>query len=383
MRCSEWRDARSEVSLSETREQSNEERFGDDFARLPPRLSVTSSPLVSVVIPVYNGEKTIAGAIRSVLAQTYDHFDLTVVNNCSTDRTLAIAEEFAAQDGRVRVHTNTTFLSVVENHNMAFSCISADAKYAKILGADDWFFPPCIAELVRVAEEHPTVGMVTSYVLDGTHVGWDGLPYPSTFMSGRDVCRLRLLRRIKVFGGPSASLIRADIVRASQPFYNPLNYHGDNEAYLTLLQHHDFGFVHQVLSYNRMGEDSRTTSYLHRVSSYAAIDMDEVTKFGPVYLTEREYADRLRQATREYYRFLANAVFELRSREFWHYHLRHVPAMGYPVQYGRIALYMALRVVDVVFNPKRTIEGAVRRLASMLRGLSRRAAAAPARGAAR
>src|SRR5205807_2619075 len=155
---------------------------------------------------------------------------------------------------------------------------------------DDWLVPTCIAELVRVAEAHASVGMVTSYVLSGAHIGWDGLPYPSTFMSGREVCRLRLLRDIKVFGGPSASLIRADIVRRKRPFYNPLNYHGDSEAYLDLLRDHDFGFVHQVLSYNRRGEASRTTSYLERVDSYPAADLDELTKFGPIYLTETEPA---------------------------------------------------------------------------------------------
>jgi glycosyltransferase involved in cell wall biosynthesis len=342
----------------------------------------TTSPLVSVVIPVYNGEEFIADAVRSVLGQTYTHFDLTIVNNRSTDRTLAIAEQFAVQDDRVRVRSNRDFLSVVDNHNMALSAISDDAKYAKILDADDWFFPDCIAELVRVAEAYPTVGMVTSYVLSGTRIGWDGLPYPSTFLTGREVCRLRLLHGLKVFGGPSASLLRASIVREMRPFYNPLNYHGDNEAYLRLLEHHDFGFVHQVLSYNRRGEASRTTAYLDRVSSYPAADVDEVTKFGPTYLSERECADRLRDVTREYYRFLAQSALEFRGREFWHYHLRHFRAMGYSVDYPRLGLHVLNRIADLLLNPKRTIEGAFRRLASRRPGVPRGPAPLPVKPAA-
>ncbi len=326
--------------------------------------SSSAQPLVSVVIPVYNGERSLATAIKSVLAQTYTHFDLTVVNNCSTDRTLAIAERFASQDSRVRIHQNTEFLSVVGNHNNAFTLISDEAKYVKILGADDWFFPHCLAELVAVAEAYPTVGMVTSYVLNGAHVAWDGLPYPSTFLPGREVCRLRLLRGIKVFGGPSASLIRASIVRETRPFYNPLNYHGDTEAYLNLLQRHDFGYVHQVLSYNHEGEESRTTARMRRVHSYPAADLDEVTKFGPVYLTEQECAARLRDVTRSYYRFLADSVFELRGREFWDYHLKTFKAMGYSIDYARLALYALYRLIDMALNPKRTIEGAFRRLLS-------------------
>jgi len=339
----------------------------------------TASPLVSVVIPVYNGEHFIANAIRSVQAQTYTNFDVTIANNCSTDRTLAIAQEFASQDARVRVYNATEFLSVVGSHNRAFTLISDDAKYCKILGADDWFFPNCLAELVRVAEAYPTVGMVTSYVLCGARIGWDGLPYPSTFMTGRDLCRLRFLHRIKVFGGPSASLLRGTIVREKRPFYNPLNYHGDDEAYLDLLQRFDFGFVHQVLSYNRRGEQSRTTSYLERVTSYAAVDVDELTKYGPVYLTPEEHATRLREAWREYYRFLGNNVVALRGREFWDYHLRHVRALGYRVSYPRVALHAAFRIADALFNPLRTLRGAFRRLWQAFGRIARptRAASAP------
>jgi glycosyltransferase involved in cell wall biosynthesis len=326
-------------------------------------LASHAAPLVSVVIPVYNGEGFIATAIRSVLAQTYANFDLTVVNNCSKDRTLAIAQEFAAQDSRIRVLTNTDFLSVVENHNKAFRVISPGAKYVKILGADDWLFPTCIEELVRVAEAHPTVGMVTSYVLCGRRIGWDGLPYPSTFLTGRDVCRLRLLRNVKVFGGPSASLLRASVVRERDPFYNPLNYHGDTEAYLELLQRHDFGYVHQVLSYDRKDEGSKTTAYLQRVRSYPAADLDEITKYGPVYLTAEEHARRLGEVTQAYYRFLGASVFEFRGREFWNYHLKHVKALGYPINLPRVAWHAALRLLDIVLNPKRTIEGLVHRFA--------------------
>jgi glycosyltransferase involved in cell wall biosynthesis len=322
-----------------------------------------SQPLVSVVMPVYNGEAFLREAIRSVLAQTYQHFDVTVVNNRSTDGTRAIAAEFAAADPRVRIHDNTEFLDVIGNHNKAFTQVSPGARYCKLLSADDWFFPNCIEELVRVAEAHPTVGMVTSYVLSGSRIGWAGLPYPSTFMKGRDVCRLRLLQGIKVFGGPSASLIRSSVLREGVPFYNPLNYHGDTEAYLELLQRHDFGFVHQVLSYNRRGEDSRTTAYLDRVHSYPVADIDELTKFGPAYLTPDEMRMRLAEATREYYRFLGRSVFDFRGREFWDYHTTHARQLGYPLRYGRLTLHTALALLDLVLNPKRTVEGLSRRIA--------------------
>src|SRR6516162_7916557 len=107
----------------------------------------SSSPFVSVVIPVYNGQDVIATAIRSVLAQTYDNFELIVANNCSTDGTAAVAEEFARRDPRVRVYNATEFVSVVDSHNRAFTLISDDAEYCKIIDSDDWLFPNCLAEM--------------------------------------------------------------------------------------------------------------------------------------------------------------------------------------------------------------------------------------------
>ena len=63
-------------------------------------------PLVSVLTPVYNGEKFLAECIESVLAQDYQHWEYHIVNNCSTDGTLRIAQSYADKDPRIRVTTN-------------------------------------------------------------------------------------------------------------------------------------------------------------------------------------------------------------------------------------------------------------------------------------
>jgi glycosyltransferase involved in cell wall biosynthesis len=322
-----------------------------------------AEPLVSVLTPVYNGEKFLAGCIQSVLAQTHRNFVYIIVNNCSKDRTLEIAQSFAKQDSRIRVHDNTEFLGVVDNHNLAFSLIPEEAKYSKNVDADDWIFPNCLEELVKVAEEYPSVGMVTSYVLCGSRIGWDGLRYPSTFMKGSEVCRLRLMNGIKVFGGPSASLLRASVVKEMQPFYKLGNYHGDTEAYLDLLQKYDFGFVHQVLSFNREGgEDSPTTGFLQRVNSNLMADIEELVRFGPIYLTQEERESRLREATNRYYRFLAASVLDMRNQEFWDYHRTRMHVLGKDIDNFKLARFVLYRILDGILNPKRGIEALWRRV---------------------
>ena len=331
-------------------------------------MALSATPRVSVVIPVYNGEEFIADAIRSVLAQSYANWDLTICNNWSKDRTLAIAEELAAQDPRIRVVTYPKFVSVVESHNNAFNLISDEATYCVALGADDLLFPACLEEKVRVAETYPTVGMVGSYVLSGNEVIIPAYKFPDTIVRGREVGRFRFLQNRSLFGGPSSSLLRASIVRDKNPFYDPLNYYGDLEAYLDLLQHYDFGFVHQVLTYTRKGTGSRTTSYLERVNAQAAMRICEVTRFGTFYLTPDEFKDRLGKYTRGYYRFLGENVWEFRRREFWDYHLIHVKKLGHAPRYSLIAWYAFLHLLILAGNPLSSVNGFIRRVADWRTG---------------
>src|SRR5262252_5514080 len=120
-------------------------------------------PLVSIVTPVYNGGKYLDECIRSVISQTYPNWEYTIVNNCSTDESLAIAERYARDDPRIRVRTNTAFVDAITNHNIAFGCISDRADYCKVVSADDWLFPECLERLVEIGERHPSTAMIASY----------------------------------------------------------------------------------------------------------------------------------------------------------------------------------------------------------------------------
>jgi glycosyltransferase involved in cell wall biosynthesis len=314
-------------------------------------MSPSKSPLVSVVIPVYNGQEVIANAIRSVLAQTYDNFELTIANNCSTDGTAAIAEEFARKDPRVRVHNATEFVSVVDSHNRAFTLISDRAEYCKILDSDDFLFPNCLTELVAVAEAYPSIGMVSSYVLRDSRVVFDGLPFAGPFWDGREVVRRYLLEGTYVFGGPSASLIRASAVREKRPFYNPRIYHGDTDAYLDIMQRYDFGYVYQVLSFQRRQQQAATTPYLERMRAFPAANLDLLTRFGPFYLTSGELETRRRHAESMYYSMLAKSLFEFRGKEFWDFQRKAATDLDSGINYPRLAKYALFRIMDVALNP--------------------------------
>lgn len=79
------------------------------------------TPLVSIVLPVYNGEKYLASAIESILAQSYRNWELILVNDCSTDRSLEIMENYAGKDARIRVVQNAENLKLPRSLNAGFA----------------------------------------------------------------------------------------------------------------------------------------------------------------------------------------------------------------------------------------------------------------------
>jgi len=296
---------------------------------------VTIPPLVSVVTPVYNGERHLVECIESVLAQTYERWEHTIVDNCSTDRTREIAERYAKKDARIRVHPNSTFVDLLPNHNIAFRQISPAAAYCKVVQADDWIFPECLERMVAVAEAHPTVGVVGAYRLDGAKVDCDGLPYPSTLVPGRELCRAVLLGEVGVFGSPTTTMIRADQVRSRDAFFDESDIHADTASCFDVLQSTDFGFVHQVLTFTRRREDSQTTVEEAR-NSYLPSALRHLAKYGPVYLTESERAAVAATLLRFYYRFLARSILEGRGRAFWAYHREQLERLGYGFSWMRV-----------------------------------------------
>jgi glycosyltransferase involved in cell wall biosynthesis len=319
-------------------------------------MSFETQPLVSVLTPVYNNADYLPQCIESVLSQTYQNWDYLIVNNCSTDGSGEIAHSYAAKDARIRVHDNTTFLNAVPNHNFTLRQISPASKYCKFVFGDDWIFPSCLQDMVAVAEQNPSVGIVGAYGLDGRWVVWDGLPYQSTVMTGRDVCRLLFLDKLYVLGTASSLLYRSDLVRTHDPFYNESNIHADTEACIALLRQCDFGFVHQVLAFTRQRPGSLMTT-AKSINTLLAARLFELTRYGPGFLTSEELRSCVEDRLSEYYNFLAvSLILGHRDAKFWDFHIATLREFG--GGFSRIRLYRAVvaRLFRAGLNPVQTIE---------------------------
>jgi glycosyltransferase involved in cell wall biosynthesis len=318
-------------------------------------------PLVSVLTPVYNTERYLPECIESVLAQTYDNWEYIIVNNCSTDATLDVAKAFAEKNPRIRIHNNEEFVDIITNHNLALRQISTESKYCKIVSADDWLFPDCIKEMVNLAEANPTVGIVAAYAIKGEEVVNVGLPYPSTVVSGKDVCRRSLIGGSYVLGAPTSLLYRSDLVRSVEAFYPNLSPHADTAACYKYLQYWDFGFVHQVLAYERI-HIGQTSELSRQINRYIAEHLRYLVEYGPKYLSSEELENRLAEHMATYYKFLSKNIFRCRNKEFWEYHQNQLAERGYPLNRLTLAKTMLLQILDALLNPKRTIEGLLEEL---------------------
>jgi glycosyltransferase involved in cell wall biosynthesis len=334
-------------------------------------MTLDPQPMVSVVTPVYNGALYLRECIESVLAQTYSNWDYTIVNNCSTDESLNIAEQYAAMDERIRVVNNEQFLDIIANHNKAFRLISPNSKYCKVLSADDWLFPECLARMVRVAETNPSIGVVGSYQLSGGGADWKGwrvrwaeLPYPSTILPGRKVCRARLLGgpHVSVFGAPTSIMYRADLVRIKDRFYPNSSPDAPASACYEFLLDTDYGFVHQVLSYERVHPQA-ISELCRSLNSYKSSHLRDVVTYGPNYLTPEELNKVTHENLTDYYDFLATSVLHSRDKAFWTFHKQKLAELGHPLSYIRLAEAVSLKVLDLLLNPKRTAENVIRRVA--------------------
>lgn len=317
---------------------------------------------MSIVTPVYNGEGHIRECIESVLSQTYEHWDYTVVNNRSEDRTHEIAREFAKEDSRVRIRNNDEFLDQMANHNEALRQISTDSVYCKVLAADDRLHPDYLSETVRVATSDPQIAIVGTYAHDGARVRYRGVPEDLEVMPGRDVCRRNLLGGPYVFGPPTTVLYRSDIVRSRESFYDEFNPHSDTEVCFEFLADKKFGFVHRVLAYLGVQDESMTT-LAQRIDSYRTGWLRVLLHHGHHYLTPEEQERMIERDLRRYRRFLGDQLFKFRGEEFWSFHREQLADLGYPIRERDMAREGARFLVDRIFrHPLRTMANIGRRV---------------------
>jgi GT2 family glycosyltransferase len=166
-------------------------------------------PQISVCMPVYNAERYLAEAVESILAQTYRDFEFIIIDDGSTDRSLAILERYAAQDARIRLSSRPNAGLVVRLNEMV---AEARSDIIAQMHADDIAMPERLARQLDFLNAHPEVVVVGCRILT---IDCDGDPIAEfcTVQTHEEIDRPHLEAGGGVICHPSAT-IRADAIRA-------------------------------------------------------------------------------------------------------------------------------------------------------------------------
>lgn len=190
-----------------------------------------SHPRVSVVIPVYNGERFVGEAIQSVLAQDFTDLECIVVDDGSTDGTPAIITGFA--DTRLRsVRTVNQGTSPARNTGIAES----QGELVALLDADDVWLPGKLSAQVALLDSDPDLGFVTcGYTITDEHLR----PQTSILIQGSNAdVRRWLLLEGNGLGFGSTALVRASALAETDGFERRLSTSADVDLAVRIARHH-------------------------------------------------------------------------------------------------------------------------------------------------
>jgi len=182
------------------------------------------TPAISVLMTVYNREDYIGDAIESVQASDTADWELVIVDDQSTDRSVEIAQSYAAQDPRIHVHINSQNLGDYPNRNRAASF--ARGRYLKYSDSDDMVHPWTLSAMLHCVERFPDAGLGLAMTEEAER------PHPVCY-TPEEIYRRHFFER-DVFGrAPGSSMIRREAFEAIGGF-SGLRQIGDFEFYLAI-----------------------------------------------------------------------------------------------------------------------------------------------------
>jgi glycosyltransferase involved in cell wall biosynthesis len=213
-----------------------------------------NSLLVSIITPNYNCENYIAEAIESVLAQTYTNWEMLVVDDCSTDDSVAIVSEYAQNDIRIKLFkTEQQSGSPVLPKNIGIQ--NARGRYIAFLDSDDVWLPEKVERQIKLFESEDAA-IVFSYFEKITE---DGVRNNRVIYSPELVTYKKLLKS-NCIGNLTAMY---DTAKTGQIFFESIG-------------HEDYAFWLNVLRMGYIAKNTKTVEALYRVREHS-VSQNKIT----------------------------------------------------------------------------------------------------------
>lgn len=219
-------------------------------------------PEITVLIPVYNGERFIKQAIESVIEQTFDRFLLIISDNCSSDKTVSVIKNYL-NDSRVKLVVQPYNKGMVDNFNHCLKLINT--KYFMLISHDDFLFSKQSLEYAfQILESHPEVPTVHSdmaYVDELGKIIFSRKFGRKDLINGLHVAKSSIISGRNLFGIPL--LIRSSAVQGLE-CDEKLTYVFDLELYIAITKGKNFFHIPETLIAYRCHEDNSTVTLLSK-----------------------------------------------------------------------------------------------------------------------
>ena len=206
-------------------------------------------PYLSIALPVFNGQRYLAEALDSILAQTLDDFELIICDNASTDATPRISQDYAARDCRVRYHRNPKNLGVAGNFNIGFAL--ASGEFFRWAAYDDLLAPSYLEKCVACLEADKSLAVCHSLSgridADGREIGMFAQEFE---LDAADASRRFYSMLWAAAFPPIWGVMRSSMVRRTRMFGDFIG--SDRNFLADLLLYGGLKYVRQCLFYIRV-----------------------------------------------------------------------------------------------------------------------------------
>lgn len=180
------------------------------------------APLVTVLMPVYNGESYLCEAIESILQQSYTNFEFLILNDGSSDRSEEIIRSYT--DSRIRLINNATNMQLIATLNRGLD--QAQGKYIVRMDADDISLPQRIERQVEWLEKNPEYGLVGSWFED-----FNGTDTIRTIKYSSDDTHIRIRHLYQTHIAHPTAVLRKSVIDKHNLRFDPDFVHGEDYAF--------------------------------------------------------------------------------------------------------------------------------------------------------
>ncbi len=228
------------------------------------------NPLVSVIMPAYNAQKYIIEAIESVVHQTYQNWELIVVDDCSSDKTKYMIETFINQDERIKpiyLDKNGGKPSIAKNYALK----KAVGKYIAFLDSDDVWYPDKLNLQIELMYQNKTCGLCYT---GGEWIDEAGKEIKNFMPKYPDGMIFKsMLKRYEI--NNQSVLVRTDLVKETGGFNPAIVIGEDYNLFMKILYHNNACSIKKPLIRYRIHENAITKAK-KRVSDGVLVTLREM-----------------------------------------------------------------------------------------------------------